>query len=136
MILEWRSERDHVYTVVRGTFYAFLSTSYNCDSKISCKSFQKIRKYLNFQTEANNLTKIPKIPKIQTRRSNGADIPGEENFGLAGKVVVFSENSVKFRGMVLWLGIGLTTFPPHFRTLSIRVSIDKHGVQTRLARFW
>ena len=61
MILDWRSERDHVHTVVRGTIYAFLSTSYNSDhgdGRISCKSFQIIRKYLNFQTEANNLTKI------------------------------------------------------------------------------
>ena len=135
MTLEWRSEREHVHTVVRGTIYAFLSTSYKCDSKISCKSFQKILKYINFQTEANNLTKISENSdkKVKwSRHSWGRDF---RKFWFSWQSCRLLQKSVKFRGMVLWLGIGLTTFPPHFRTLTISVSIDKHGVQTRLARF-
>ena len=111
MILDWRSERDHVHTVVRGTIYAFLSTSYNSDhgdGRISCKSFQIIRKYLNFQTEANNLTKISENSdkKVKwSRHSWGRDF---RKFWFSWQSCRLLQKSVKFRAMVLWLGIGLT----------------------------
>ena len=63
-------------------------------------------------------TMLPKFPKIPTKRSNKTEIPAEEifqNFGLPGKVLVFSENSGKFWGMVLWLGKGWTTLNSPYR---------------------
>ena len=55
---------------------------------------------------------LPKFPKIPTKRSNKTEIPAAEifqNFGLPGKVIVFSENSGKFWGMVLRLEKGWPT---------------------------